>query len=504
MLRPPSSESSLSGESSSRRVESSAAMLLSLTDSIRSSGASAIPSVDQVGGKAASLAKLYSTPELSQHVPRAFALSVDFFRPWIDTIASTKEFSEAKSVIESAANGSNGGGGGGDTTSEAIARCTVLKELCRTISLSSDQRAILTELQSEVKSWPIGLAAVRSSAPEEDGTGASFAGAFETKLGVTSDTLEDAVRTCFASMFDYRVFCYTSARTDADVNNSMAFAAVVMEMVDSDTAGVAFSANPLNSDRDEMVVDSSWGLGESVVDGSIHADRYVYCKISDKIIERTIGNKTQEKRLNGSGGVDTRSVDEKRQKVYSLTDEQLKQLARLVCLVEKTYGIPIDVEWAYAPGAGGEPALKLLQARPITALFYLDDKMMTKPGERRVLYYDFNIASEATTTTPFTHMDITVYSRMASAMCGIEDWSFFPSDPRMPMFNASTRQYANLSIFFKFLGPDYFCKVSFSSSRHRQQSILPSVCSKDSCSKYSTTRSLHRMFLKTFIESGVP
>lgn len=423
-------------------------MLVSLTDT--TTGGTP-PSVNLVGGKAASLAKLYSTPGLSQHVPKSFALTVDFFRPWIDTITTTKEFREARDVIES----------DGDA-SDAIEKCNLLKNLCHTIPFSFEQRTIITQLQSEMKSLPIGLAAVRSSAPEEDGTGASFAGAFETKLGVTADTLEDAARSCFSSMFDYRVFSYTSARTDTDTHSdashgSLAFAAVVMEMIDSHIAGVAFSANPLNSDRDEMVVDSSWGLGESVVDGSIQADRYVYCKVNDKVIDTAIGKKTEEKRLNtNNGGVDTLPIEDERQMVTSLTDAQLKALARLVGLVEKTYGMPMDVEWAFVTAnADGsrQLELKFLQARPITALFHLDENMMTKPGERRILYYDFNIASEATTTSPFTHMDITLYSKMAGAMFGIEDWSMFPCNPRMPMFNASTRQYCNMSIVFKFISP---------------------------------------------------
>ena len=106
------------------------------------------------------------------------------------------------------------------------------------------------------------VAAVRSSSPQEDGKKLSFAGIFATSLGVTSLTLEEAVRDCFASAFDHRVFSYAGRQCPS-------FAVVVMEMVDASKAGVAFSANPLNSDRDELLVNSSWGLGDSVVDGSV-------------------------------------------------------------------------------------------------------------------------------------------------------------------------------------------------------------------------------------------
>ena len=124
------------------------------------------------------------------------------------------------------------------------------------------------------------LAAVRSSTPDEDGETSSFAGVFETILGVTALTLDTALRECFASAFDHRVFSYAGVHTPS-------FAAVVMEMVDAHKAGVAFSANPLNSDRDEIMVDSSWGLGESVVDGSVVAGMRTG-RVNDLRSERTI------------------------------------------------------------------------------------------------------------------------------------------------------------------------------------------------------------------------
>lgn len=312
----------------------------------------------------------------------------------------------------------------------------------------------------------------------------SYAGMFETELGVSSHNLEGAVRRCFASKFDTRVFRYMrrghyngSKKDDDDDDeqkitscntiSSGAFALVVMEMVDSKTAGVAFSANPLNSDRDECVVDSSYGLGISVVDGSVTADRYIYDKVGKKLVQQVVGSKKVEKRLKlveeeegtrSSGDVvETIPIDDvARQNAHSLSQEQLKELVKLVEVVEKAYGIPIDIEWAYTESN----QLLLLQARPITTLFCLDDIMMTEPGERRILYYDFNIASEATTTTPFTHMDMALYCRMGNVMMGIndEDFTIFKDDPNLPMFNSETRQYMNLSFFFKFISTEYCAK----------------------------------------------
>ncbi|KAL9178428.1 hypothetical protein ACHAXT_003758 [Thalassiosira profunda] len=406
-----------------------------------------------VGGKASSLAKLYSIPSLRGHVPKSYALATNFFQPWADRLATSEHARAIRDILQ------QGGCSGGDKRGGAlVVACEAIKQQCLTIPLSAAQELTLQELSRTIANeFSHGLAAVRSSATEEDGAEHSFAGQFETRLGVAPSQLEEAVRECFASKFDVRVVRYMATHGDGDGDASEAlaggFALVVMEMVDAAVAGVSFSANPINSDRDECVVDSSYGLGESVVDGSVTADRFIYDKVHNKLIDETIGTKKVERRLKlvEGGGVQTLPIDdEDRQNACSLSDEQLQELVRLTTIVEKEYGTPMDVEWAYDQNN----KLVLLQARPITTLFFLDDNMMTAPGERRMLYYDMNIASEATTTTPFRHMDMTLYCRLANIFMGMdENEVIFGKDPMMPMFCASTRQYINLSIFFKFVSP---------------------------------------------------
>jgi pyruvate,water dikinase len=409
--------------------------------------------VRTVGGKSASLMKLYSTEGISQHVPSGFALSVDFFNPWVDDMMASAAWKDAEPKLVS---------------TEAPSVCQVLKRVAKELRLSPQQAQILETLRTAIKSWPGQLAAVRSSAPEEDGSGASFAGIFETKLGVVADTLEDAVRECFASVFDHRVFSYAGVHRPA-------FAAVVMEMVDSHKAGVAFSANPLNSDLDEMVVDSSWGLGESVVDGSVVADRFVWDKVLKNTVEQTVGSKLQERRLLSNGGVEVRSVDEARQAESTLSADELAQLAHLVALVETTYGLPMDTEWAYTENG----QLRLLQARPITTIYPMDPDMLTKPGEPRFLYYDPNIASEATTISAFTHMDLTAYMELAAVSMGIGELSL-PRGPNHLYFDGATRQYLNLSHMFRIPGcsPEGLAK-----EMDLVDPYLASIFRGDECSK---------------------
>ena len=166
-----------------------------------SSPSSSSFSVALVGGKAASLAKLYSNPRLSGYIPESFALTVDFFRPLIEQVVALEEFQRAREVITSSSPATDSG----DTRNDAAEICNRLKKFVhRELVMPEEQQEVLADLSVHMESWK--LAAVRSSAPEEDGTHASFAGAFETKLGVSPNALEEAVRTCFSSMFNERVF----------------------------------------------------------------------------------------------------------------------------------------------------------------------------------------------------------------------------------------------------------------------------------------------------------
>ena len=247
----------------------------------------------------------------------------------------------------------------------------------------------------------------------------------------------------------------------------------------------------------------SWGLGESVVDGSVTADRYIVDKINTKLIKETLGMKGIEKRLGKQdGGVVEHIIpeDDKRRTKSSLLPDQLEELTKLVCLVEKSYGIPMDIEWAFIERSSATDddlntnimdinklELKLLQARPITTLFCMDDKMMTQPGEKRKLYFDYNIISEATTRTPFTTMDLDFYNKVPAACCGINPkggWQMFSEDADMLLFNSSTRQYMSMSIAFKYFSTEYIANKAELMDPYLSSIISSSGCNRN---KYRTT-----------------
>jgi rifampicin phosphotransferase len=188
--------------------------------------------------------------------------------------------------------------------------------------------------------------AVRSSATAEDLAGASFAGQYETVLEVRLDELPDAVRRVFDSAASVRVSAYRQAHPQAaaaDPPGSGAGMAVLIQvMVAAEAAGVAFTANPLTGDRDEVVISAVRGLGEWLVSGQATGDQWV---VRDAQARRT------------------RATEQ------AISADQARQVATLARRVQAHLGSPQDLEWAIATDTGGtEGGLWLLQARPMTAL----------------------------------------------------------------------------------------------------------------------------------------
>ncbi|MCP4429165.1 MAG: hypothetical protein GY803_32160 [Chloroflexi bacterium] len=256
------------------------------------------------------------------------------------------------------------------------AACDAAKTDALCYSFSPEQRHVLDTAMQKMNA---SLFAVRSSSPEEDLEGASFAGGYETSLGVAHDGLEEAIRHSFVSCLDERVFVYKQEQ-GLDVAQPR-IAVVVQRQIAADAAGVAFSLNPLNNCYDEAVINANFGLGESVVSGAATPDNFVVDRVQQTILSREIGRKETAVFLQNNGGTIVKDGDGGERP--SLNDAQVLQIAQLAGEVEAAYGKPVDIEWAYA----GDQ-LHLLQARPITAYFPLPEIMITPPGERKILYAD--------------------------------------------------------------------------------------------------------------------
>ncbi len=213
-----------------------------------------------------------------------------------------------------------------------------------------------------------GPVAVRSSATAEDLPEASFAGQQSTYLNVVgAENVVKAVQACWASLFEGRAVFY---REESGYDHlKVGLAVPVQRMVQSEVSGVMFTVEPVTSDASRIVIEAVYGLGEGVVSGEISPDLYMVNKETLRILEKTIT--TQERMLNQSADSDGQHetanswqpVGEDRVNRQKLTDDEIKELARIGRTVEDHYGGPQDIEWAYE---GGE--LFLTQARPVTTM----------------------------------------------------------------------------------------------------------------------------------------
>jgi pyruvate,water dikinase len=207
--------------------------------------------------------------------------------------------------------------------------------------------------------------AVRSSAVDEDGAETSFAGQHDTYLNVVgAEAVCEAIVRCWASARAPRALEYR--RQHGLSIDGARIAVLVQQLVLADVSGVVFSANPLTGRRDEAVVNASWGLGESVVGGSVTPDTYVVRTTGGQdgwaIAERGVAEK---RRMTVAVAGGTREVDVPRL-LWSrpaLEDRQIVELARLARDLEAAMGWPVDLECAYR-----DEVLYLLQCRPITTL----------------------------------------------------------------------------------------------------------------------------------------
>ena len=223
--------------------------------------------------------------------------------------------------------------------------------------IADEIRAAYEEMSEDAET----AVAVRSSATAEDLAGASFAGQQDTYLNVRgAEALLEAVKSCWASLWTARAMAYR-ARQGIDPA-TVSLAVVVQRMVESESAGVMFTANPANGRRNEVVISAAWGLGESVVSGSVTPDSIVVEKESGRVISREISDK-EVMTVYTESGTEERPVPEARRRQPVLDDEMAAELARYGARIEELYGSPQDIEWALSEGE-----LFILQARPITAL----------------------------------------------------------------------------------------------------------------------------------------
>ncbi|HJS19704.1 MAG TPA: PEP/pyruvate-binding domain-containing protein, partial [Anaerolineales bacterium] len=304
---------------------------------------SAEVTLETVGGKGLNLARL---TRAGFAVPRGFMISTAAYHAfveanrWLPLIESDVENVSAEDV------------GALEKTSAQIRAAFSLGIM--PFEIESAIRAAYAEFRDV----PV---AVRSSATAEDLPDLSFAGQQDTYLNVIGeDEVLKAVINCWSSLWTARAIGYRLRNHIPQ--KEVALAVVVQEMIPSDASGVMFTANPLTGLRSEAVIDATIGLGEALVSGLVDPDHYVVDTLSNVIRSKTLGAKAQSTRSRLGGGVETTRENASTQQ--ALTDEEILQLAELGRSIQKDYGFPQDVEWAFADGN-----LYVLQSRAITSLY---------------------------------------------------------------------------------------------------------------------------------------
>ena len=319
--------------------------------------------VDAVGGKNASLGEMISQLAKSGvRVPGGFATTARAFRTFLQAGNLAGRIADRLATLDA-----------GDVRALAAAGAEIRGWILATPFPAELETAIRSEFETLAAGNPQATFAVRSSATAEDLPDASFAGQQETFLNVRgADDVLHRMHEVFASLYNDRAISYRVHKGFA--HGDVALSAGVQKMVRSDLAssGVLFTIDTESGFPDVVFVTSSYGLGESVVQGSVNPDEFYVHKPGlrsgkNAIVRRRLGSKLQQMVYAepGSGGKLTATLEtppELRNR-YSLTDAEVLDLARTALVIEGHYGRPMDIEWG-KDGTDGQ--LYILQARPET------------------------------------------------------------------------------------------------------------------------------------------
>jgi pyruvate,water dikinase len=309
-----------------------------------------------VGGKNANLGEMISA---GMHVPPGFAITAFSYEKFIEETGIAKKIYEIIKETVTDLNDPKQYDAASKKIRALIEKSAMPKKIETAI------RKAYKELNKRLKLEDT-FVAVRSSATAEDLPDASFAGQQETYLNVKGpDDLLDKVMKCWSSLFTPRAIFY---RNEKGFAHEKVFISVgVQKMVNSRTAGVMFTINPVTGDKDEIVIEGNFGLGETVVSGIVNPDDIVVDKKTLKIKSVRIARKTiMYIRDSKTGKTVHLDVPEEKQKTPCLENEEILKLAEQGKLIEQHYDKAMDIEWAIDRDLPFPKNMFIVQARPET------------------------------------------------------------------------------------------------------------------------------------------
>ncbi len=300
------------------------------------------------GGKGASLGGM---TQVGIPVPPGFVVLAESFEQFIKETDLVQEIDAILDKVDH----------------QVIHTVEAASESIRALILSREMpRDIADEISKSFKELDTRYVAVRSSATAEDGTDHAWAGQLESYLNTTEDDVLTKVKLCWSSLFTPRAIFY---RFEKGLHaTKISVAVVVQKMVNSELSGIAFSVHPVTEDRNQLIIEAGFGLGEAIVSGSVTPDSYVVEKEPRKILDINVS--TQERGLYRSesnskehGNNEWRGIPEPKASSQVLNEKQILELSEIIVGIENHYGFPCDIEWAYKDGK-----FYIVQSRPITTL----------------------------------------------------------------------------------------------------------------------------------------
>lgn len=243
--------------------------------------------------------------------------------------------------------------------SKKIISASELDDIRKSILNSSFPPSLSNEIKQHVRHHAYQFYAVRSSANIEDSSKKSWAGQFETCLGVKPKNIETAIKKCYSSVFTNKVLSYIS--TPKELSN-INMAVLIQEMIDSDVSGVCFTRNSLNPKDNDIRIEAVFGLGELLVQGFVSPDRYLIER-NPLIISEVITSDQKYKISLVDGCLKKKLLTGKNRFAQKLSGEEIVKLVKLALLLEKSKHIGLDIEWCKK-----DNKFYILQVRPIVKI----------------------------------------------------------------------------------------------------------------------------------------
>lgn len=300
-----------------------------------------------VGGKGANLGEM---TQARFPVPNGFAVTVAAYDLFLERNDISKKISEILAPVD---------------VNQPDQLQSASEKVERLISRSLIPREVADEIIKSYKKlsgvFKNALVAVRSSATAEDLPGASFAGQQATYLNIKGvNSLLVSVRDCWASLFTARAIFYRAQNKIS--TEGVKISVMVQKMVQSEVSGIMFTINPVTNEKDRIIIDAVWGLGELIVQGSVIPDHYVVQKDTFAILSKEISDQSVQLIKKGEK-TEEREVPVKQRQLQKISDEDIVKLAKIAQRLQEHYYFPQDIEWAKEGNN-----LYIVQTRPVTTI----------------------------------------------------------------------------------------------------------------------------------------